>query len=69
MNDILPKEQWTKPEDVRAFHLIPILPLVILNRFLFFQDVRYLAPHVEDVHKEDMEREVWDNISVQRRRK
>ncbi len=32
------------------------------------KDVRYLKPHVEDVVKEDLERQKWDNIEVKRTR-
>jgi hypothetical protein len=31
------------------------------------QDVRYLAPHVADVAKEDAERVYWDNVTVSRK--
>jgi hypothetical protein len=33
-----------------------------------FQDGRYLAPIVEQVAKEDKEREMWDNVTVERRK-
>ncbi|KAI0721537.1 cytochrome b-c1 complex subunit 7 [Cerioporus squamosus] len=32
------------------------------------EDVRYLKPHVEEVVKEDLERQKWDNIEVKRTR-
>ncbi|PAV23727.1 cytochrome bd ubiquinol oxidase [Pyrrhoderma noxium] len=32
------------------------------------EDIRYLKPHVEEVHKEDLERAKWDNIQVERKR-
>ncbi|KAL0572631.1 Cytochrome b-c1 complex subunit 7, mitochondrial [Marasmius crinis-equi] len=31
------------------------------------EDVRYLVPHVEEVHKEDMERQQWDDLAVRRK--
>ncbi|PBK77923.1 probable ubiquinol--cytochrome-c reductase [Armillaria ostoyae] len=31
------------------------------------EDVRYLAPHVEEVVKEDTERAYWDNLTVTRK--
>ncbi|KAE9406437.1 14 kDa subunit of cytochrome bd ubiquinol oxidase [Gymnopus androsaceus JB14] len=31
------------------------------------QDVRYLAPHVREVEKEDAERAMWDTASVSRK--
>ncbi|KAI0029636.1 cytochrome bd ubiquinol oxidase subunit [Vararia minispora EC-137] len=31
------------------------------------QDVRYLTPHIEDVHKEEAERAKWDTIEVERK--
>ncbi|KAH9483739.1 Cytochrome b-c1 complex subunit 7 [Psilocybe cubensis] len=30
-------------------------------------DVRYLAPHVEEVMKEENERKLWDNLVVERK--
>ncbi|TDL27430.1 cytochrome bd ubiquinol oxidase [Rickenella mellea] len=30
-------------------------------------DVRYLTPHIEEVVKEDQEREKWDTIAVERK--
>ncbi|KAF7789569.1 hypothetical protein EIP86_000515 [Pleurotus ostreatoroseus] len=32
------------------------------------EDIRYLKPHVESVHAEDLERAAWDNMTVQRRK-
>ncbi|KAI0043567.1 cytochrome bd ubiquinol oxidase subunit [Auriscalpium vulgare] len=32
------------------------------------EDVRYLAPHVLSVAKEDQERAVWDTINVERKK-
>jgi hypothetical protein len=32
------------------------------------QDGRYLAPIVEQVAKEDKEREMWDNVTVEKRK-
>jgi len=31
------------------------------------QDIRYLKHHVEEVVKEDTERDVWDNMTVSRK--
>jgi len=31
------------------------------------QDVRYLAPHVKEVEKEDIERVMWDTVAVSRK--
>jgi ubiquinol-cytochrome c reductase subunit 7 len=31
------------------------------------QDKRYLKPHVEDVLKENEERQAWDTMSVERK--
>jgi len=31
------------------------------------EDVRYLKPYVEDVEREDKERQLWDNMSVTRK--
>jgi hypothetical protein len=33
----------------------------------FWQDVRYLKPYVEDVEREDKERQLWDSMSVTRK--
>jgi len=30
-------------------------------------DIRYLRPHLEDVVREDQERQVWDNMTVSRK--
>ena len=31
------------------------------------QDIRYLKPHVEDVMKEDQERQLWNTMAVGRK--
>ncbi|PPR08028.1 hypothetical protein CVT24_010869 [Panaeolus cyanescens] len=31
------------------------------------EDVRYLKPHVESVHREEVERAKWDNLVVERK--
>jgi len=31
------------------------------------EDVRYLAPHIKEVEKEDAERAMWDTVSVSRK--
>jgi ubiquinol-cytochrome c reductase subunit 7 len=58
----LAKDQWTKPEEVRV--LVHPDPLTFASTFL--QDVRYLAPHVNNVAAEDSERAKWDNVIVKK---
>ena len=61
----LPKEQWVKPEEVCFISSFTYYTDLSVNPVV--QDVRYLAPHVEEVHKENLERAKWDNILVQRK--
>ena len=56
----LPKKQWTTSEQVSC-------PSHDANK-LTVQDGRYLAPIVEQVAKEDKEREMWDNVTVERKK-
>jgi len=35
--------------------------------YRFSQDVRYLLPHVEDVLKEEAERQKWETMVVERK--
>jgi ubiquinol-cytochrome c reductase subunit 7 len=57
----LPKKQWTKAEEVS--YVLPTRRYKLIS-----QDGRYLAPIVEQVAKEDKEREMWDNVTVERRK-
>jgi len=61
---ILPKEEWTKFEDVSKFYYWFDNNVFISNRkyifHIFLQDVLYLTPHVNEVKKEREEREKWE---------
>ncbi|KAI9064188.1 ubiquinol-cytochrome-c reductase complex subunit 6 [Trametes sanguinea] len=64
LHNILPKEEWTKPSEVRISHAYNTLQ----SNAEGVQDVRYLKPHVEEVEREELERRKWDSMAVERRR-
>lgn len=64
-NDVLPKEQWTKLEDVSEknvflFYLILFYKICICTCFLFCQDVHYLLPVIKQVEEEIEEKKKWE---------
>jgi ubiquinol-cytochrome c reductase subunit 7 len=64
MRRILPKDQWTKPEEVsrKPFARSGTNSSVT-------QDKRYLTPYIEEAYKEELERAEWDNVDVKVARK
>ena len=62
-HSLLPKEEWTKPEDVRA-PLDTGLPDADQR-----QDVPYLSPLITDIEAEMAEREDFETMIVQKRQR
>ncbi|KAF9009356.1 cytochrome b-c1 complex subunit 7 [Cyathus striatus] len=59
----LPKEEWTKPEEV---YFLSSPSRDVANAVLF-KDDRYLKPHIVDIMREEAERKMWDTAVVKRK--
>ena len=62
----LPKEQWVSASEVSLLSIC-YFSLKAKTGYFALQDKRYLTPHVEDVLKENEERQVWDTMKVERK--
>lgn len=54
---ILPREQWTKPEEVQWPAKVSMLMLSLLPHL---QDIMYLKPYLEEVVRENNEQKLWE---------
>lgn len=61
----LPKAEWTKPEEVSSSASVSSSLTLSLFALEFYQDIRYLTPHIEDIVREKKERADWDNLEGQ----
>lgn len=57
---LMPKEQWTKYEDVKTL-ICQLSKVHMTKKKIFLQDVQYLQPYIEEVRKEREEREKWNS--------
>ncbi|KAF4615120.1 hypothetical protein D9613_002772 [Agrocybe pediades] len=69
LNRLTPREQYDRAFRLKRASQASVLhaPLAKEEWTPASEDVRYLAPHVKDILKEEQERKLWDNTVVERK--